>query len=56
MFFVARGSPSRERHVGRNLALFLLGLTMVLGSFVLRALHTPNALFRRFEHRYHSSG
>jgi len=49
MFFVARGSPSRERHVGRNLALFLLGLTMVLAPFVLRALHTPNALFRRFE-------
>ena len=49
LFFVARGTPLRERHVGRNLALFLLGGMMVLAPFILRALHTPNALFRRFE-------
>jgi hypothetical protein len=49
LFFVARGTPQRERHVGRNLALFLLGGMMVLAPFILRALQTPNALFRRFE-------
>jgi hypothetical protein len=49
LFFLARGGPERERHVGRNLALFLFGVAMVLAPFVLRALHTPNALFRRFD-------
>jgi Dolichyl-phosphate-mannose-protein mannosyltransferase len=49
LFFLARGSPQRERHVGRNLALFTLGVMMVLSPFVLRTLQTPNALFRRFE-------
>jgi hypothetical protein len=49
LFFLARGRPQREQHVGRNLALFTLGMVMVLAPFVLRALQTPNSLFRRFE-------
>jgi hypothetical protein len=49
LFFLARGRPPRENHVGRNLALFTLGVVMVLAPFVLRAQQKPNALFRRFE-------
>ncbi len=48
LFFLARGSPERERHVARSLALFVLGLTMVLAPFAAEAVQKPNALFRRF--------
>jgi hypothetical protein len=49
LFFLARGAPERERRISRSLALFTLGLVMVLAPFAGEALQKPNALLRRFE-------
>jgi hypothetical protein len=49
LFFLARGAPERERRVGRSLALFALGVAMVLAPFAAEAVQRPNALLRRFD-------
>jgi hypothetical protein len=49
LFFLARGTAERERRVGRSLALFVLGVSMLLAPFAAEAMARPNALLRRFE-------
>jgi len=46
--FFLRGSPPRERHVMRNLCLFILGVAAVLAPFAARAARVPSDYFHRF--------
>jgi len=49
LFFFLRGGAERERHVARNLLLFVVGVTAVLAPFLADAARHPSGYLRRFE-------